>query len=149
MKRRTLFALIAALSMAILGIITGSKSASAQPPIVQCPGGCYTIDLSLVQPDCWPCVQTVWANGVIWPPTVPPRYHGGNIYTECPPVPPGTPLQNIIICRQALPPVPGQYTIICDECPLPLCVVICTDAQGCLYIKFYPGPCPPNPLPCP
>jgi len=153
MKRRTLLALLATLSIAIIGMFGGATNASAQIPVRQCQTRCYTVDLTRLQglPDvCWPiCIQTQWANGVTWPAAGVPCYPKPDIYRECPPVPVGTPLNRIIVCGVSLPGVTGQYTVQCPGCPIPFCVVVCLDANGCLYIKLYQGPCPGTPLPCP
>jgi hypothetical protein len=154
MNRKTLLTLIATLSMAFITIIAGTKDASAQIPVQMCESGCYTVDLTPLRgfpPDCRPCIQTLWANGVIWPVVDPPCYMPGDSIVECPRgVAPGTPLQRIIVCNGiSIPGITGYYTVQCPGCPL-LCVVVCLDKRGCLYIKVYPGPCTDQiAMPCP
>jgi hypothetical protein len=154
MIHRIFHGFVAAVFAVAFWVTGGGNNAGAQTPIQQCASGCYTVDLAQLTgpfPNCNLCIETVWVNGTIWSAPQPRCYIPGDSVMECPLVPPGTGLSNVIVCGTALPGITGQYDVQCPGCPQPLCVVLCLDANGCLFIKVYPGPCPPpsTPLPCP
>jgi hypothetical protein len=149
--RRTLLSGLVAVLLAFAAL---PRHVAAQQ-VTWCNTGCYTVDLTKLAPfpNCHPCIRTSWGAGaVVWPPAGQPCYNPGVIKVECPiPVLPiGTLLDWVDVCGVRLPGVQGQYSVptACPGCP-PLCVRICVDTNGCLYIKVYPGPCPAGPLPCP
>ncbi len=150
MQRRTFLSRLAMLALAIVTIALslGAATASAQP-IVAC-GGPYRVDLTgLPNPLCYPlAITTSWGGGAVtWPPVGFPGYPGPGIFVEPVPAPPGMPLDFINVAGTILPPFPQQVNVP-SPCG-PLCVIICRDAAGCLYIKVYKGPCVFPPLPCP
>ena len=148
--RARLTMIATALVVMIIALVASTRRAGAQPPYSACTNGTYTVDLSaFTGPTCYPLsVSTSWASGaVVWPLTGP--YTGPGVYVEAPPVPPGVPLQYIEVFGQHLPPGPVAYQkTINSPCGL-ICVSVCLDPSGCLYVKVYPGPCPPTTLPCP
>jgi len=149
MQRRTFLSWLAGV-MAMVAVMMGSEVASAQ--ITQCATGCYQVNLArlgVVSPNCFPIkVITSWNGGtVVWPSTSFIGYPGAAVYTECPTVPVGAVLDWIEVCGTIVPAVPGQQTVTCGNCRI--CITICLDGSGCLYIQAFPGPCPQTPLPCP
>ena len=152
MNRRTILASIAAMLLAVAMLAGGPRCAAV--PITWCGTNCYTVDLSMLAgfPNCHPCITTSWGGGsVVWPPAGQPCYTPGTVTVECPAtmLPAGTPLDWVNVCGVRLPAMTGQYAVptACPGCP-PLCVRLCLDGNGCLYIKVYPGPCT-GVLPCP
>ncbi len=148
-QRRTFLSWLA-IAIATIAIMMGSGVASAQ--ITQCASGCYRVDLSrlgVLSPNCFPLrVITSWNGGtVVWPSASFIGYPGAAIYTECPPVPVGAVLDWIEVCGKVIPAVPGQQTVRCGNCTI--CINVCLDSDGCLYIQASPGPCPQTLLPCP
>lgn len=153
MQRRTFLSKLAMMAIAIvtMAITFGAATDRATAQMVTaCGSGTYTVDLSaLPNPACYPfIIKTSWGGGAIgWPPTGP--YPGPGVYVEAPPTPPGMPLDFISVFGVNLPPGPVPYQKTINTPCGPVCVRVCLNAAGCLYIRVYPGPCPAAPLPCP
>jgi len=142
--------LAAALMVMLLSFGATTRTASAQGQITACQTSSYTVDLTpLAGRQCFPFkFYTSWNGGsVIWT-SFGGFYMSAGIFVESPPVAVGTPLDYINVFGVSIPPVYPQQVTINTACG-PVCVRVCLDANRCLYIKVYPGPCPGPLLPCP